>query len=175
MLSNLRIVRSAEFSELSNGVLLTNLKSNNRAIGEVLNEGQVLGEDILVDAHEFFNDRAREVEDFHGRDLEASLEDAVDDLTELTTVNNVRLDQTKRAVVKDGSSLHRSLGSGNTIAKPEAGFSLITSCGVGSVDSVSSAVGTKHSSEGVRSFLSSLFGVSRSVKGTHASDGTFLH
>lgn len=43
------------------------------------------------------------------------------------------------------------------------------------MDSVSSAVSTEHGSEGVRSFLSSLFGVSRSVEGTHASDGTFLH
>lgn len=126
MLSDFRIMRSAEFSELSNGVLLTNFKSNNRAIGEVLNERQVLGEDILVDAHEFFNDRAREVENLHGRDLEASLEDTVDDLTELTTVNNVRLDQTKRAVVKDCGSLHRSLGGNNTIAEPEAGLSFIT-------------------------------------------------
>jgi hypothetical protein len=59
MLSYFRIMRSAEFSELTNSVFLTNFKSDNRAIGKVLNEGQVLRQYIFIDAHKFFNNRAR--------------------------------------------------------------------------------------------------------------------
>ena len=103
------------------------------------------------------------------------MENAVDDLTKLAAVNNVRFNQTKRAVVKYCGSLHRSLRCINTISEPEASFSFITISRIRSVDSVPSSVSTEHSSERVRRFLSSLFRVSRSVKGTHLSDSVFLY
>jgi hypothetical protein len=59
MLSYFRIVGSAELSELTDCVLLAYFKSNHRAVGKVLNEGQVLRQHVFVNAHKFFNDRAR--------------------------------------------------------------------------------------------------------------------
>lgn len=73
MFSDLRIVRTAKFSELSYGIFLADFAGNNRSIGEMFDKRQVFRKDTLVDIKELFNYRSRKVERLHSRDLKTSL------------------------------------------------------------------------------------------------------
>jgi hypothetical protein len=73
MFCDLRIVRTAKFSELSDSIFLADFTGNNRSIGKVFNKRQVFRKDTLVDIKELFNNRSRKVERLHSRDLKTSL------------------------------------------------------------------------------------------------------
>lgn len=109
MLGNLRVVGSAEFTERDDGILLADFKGQKRAVGHVLNEGQVFGQDSLVDFVELLDYWASQLEHFHRRDFKACIEDLVDDLSSKSFSEHVRLDEAKRAVVEHGSCLHWAL------------------------------------------------------------------
>lgn len=124
MSGNFRVVGTTELAERSNSVLLANLKSNHGATCHVLNNGQVLGDDSLVDTVEFLDDSTAQVEELHSGDLEASLKDHVKHLACLAFTLNVRLDQAQSAVVEDGCGLHGA-GRGVLTSEPEVVLSLV--------------------------------------------------
>ena len=167
---NFRVVGTAEIAEGSNSVLLANLKSNDGAICHILNNWKVLGDDSFVDAVEFLDNCTAHVEEFHSGDLEAGLKDSFKHLASLAFTLNVGLNQAQSAVIKDSSCLH---GAGSRIltSKPEIVLALIRAKGVGSMNSVLSAIGTEASPNRLGCLGFGVLCVGRSDSLTPLADG----
>lgn len=150
MLSDFRIVGSTKVSESSDSILLSDLQSNQRSVRKVLNKGQVLRQNSLINIHEFFDNRAIQVEQLHSTNLKACLENHINHSTKLSLSQNVRLDQTKGAVVENCSVLHGSSCGSHSVTEEECRLALPGSSRICTVDGVFSSVGAELSTDGVR-------------------------
>ena len=103
------VMGPAKFSEGSHRILLADFKSDDGTAREIFNNGQVLGQNALIDIIKLLDDWARKVEQFHGGDFKARLQDHLNHFASVTFPLNVRLDQTESTIVQYSRRLHRSL------------------------------------------------------------------
>lgn len=162
VLSNFRIVGSAEVTETSNSIILSHFQYKHRAVSQMLNKGQVFGENTLVNIVEFFNHGSRKVEHLHGRDFEASLQNRVNDLTSKTFAKHVRLDNAEGAIVHHGGSFHWAFLWLFT-TEEEVSFALVARLRVRAVHSIASSISAVLSTERTRSTLFSILSVGGSA------------
>ena len=109
MSRDLGVVWPAKISEGCHSILLADFKSDDGTTGEIFNNGQVLGQNALIDIIKLLDDWARQVEQFHGGDFKARLQDHLENFASVTFPLNVRLDQTESTIVQNSRRLHRPL------------------------------------------------------------------
>ena len=97
-LRNFRVHGAHKVTERLHSVLLSDLKCNARASCHLLRHLWELGQHALIDLKELLGSRPIEVEHLHGTDLEALVQNRVNDLTGETCLDGVRLNHGARAV-----------------------------------------------------------------------------
>ena len=148
---NFRVMRAAKLTEWGDSILLPYLKRDNGPSWQILNNGQILRQDALVNIIELFDDRAGQVEEFHGWDLKTGLQDHINHFACVAFALNVGFDETECAVVKDGRCLHRARCWVLT-SEPEVVLALVWTKTVRSVHSILGAISTMYRAQGLGRF-----------------------
>jgi len=104
-LCNFRVHWASKVTESLHSVLLTDFKCNARSSGHLLGHLGELGKHACVDLEELFSSRPIQVEHLHGADLEALVEDSINDLTSTASLDGVRFYNTASGVGKHSARL----------------------------------------------------------------------
>lgn len=176
IIGNLWIKWTTELSEGLHGILLSDLQNDAWARSHVLNHSHEFREDTLVHFEELLCCWLVKREHLHGRDLEALLQDHVDDLTCKSICHYMRLDDAACAIVEG------CCGTELFIEKHRALSVIVGGRGTG-VDGISHTVCAKVTSQRVSWCLLGVSWpkqVSESLHGVlvdelHSSDHVALH
>jgi len=151
MFSNFWIIWSSEVSESLNSIFLSDFKYYWWPIWKVLNKRKIFWKYTLINFHEFFDNFSWKMEHLSSWYLETGLHYHINHLTKLSRFNNMWLNNTKGAIIKDSSCFHQSILRFSS--EKEIYFSLSWLGRVCSVCCVFSTICSKQSSERTWCFL----------------------